>query len=93
MRKALVGLTALVACVSAISSSALTQDTPAPFEGAKKSDDSRVIARMQRDLSFLLSLSSDLKHRVEIAESMLAGQNLSENRLDNAELSIAALQT
>ena len=48
---------------------------------------------MQRDLSFLLSLSSDLKHRVEIAEGMLAGQNVSEHRLDNAELSIAALQT
>ena len=93
MRKTLVGLTTLVACVSAISSSALMQDTPAPFDGAQPSDDSRVLARMQRDLSFLLSLSSDLKHRVEIAEGMLAGQNFSEHRLDSAELSIAALQT
>ena len=41
----------------------------------------------------MLSLSSDLKNRLEIAESMIASQGISEHRLDDAEVEIAALQS
>ena len=54
MRKILVGLTALAACVSAISTSALLQDVPLIDHG------DFIIERMQRDLSFLLSLTGNL---------------------------------
>ena len=53
--KILVGLTALAACVSAISTSALQQDAPFIDLGDRRQQvfNSHIIARMQRDLSFL----------------------------------------
>ena len=53
--KILVGITALAACVSAISTSALQQDAAFidPGNRSQQIFNSSIIARMQRDLSFL----------------------------------------
>ena len=78
----LVGITALAACVSAISTSALFHDAPFIDPGSNFN----IIERMQRDLSFLLSLTGDLQNRLGIAEGKLI-------KLDDVEVNVAALQS
>ena len=85
----LVGITALAACVSAISTSALFHNVPFIDHGNHHhhgSNFNNIIERMQRDLSFLLSLTGDLQNRLGIAEGKLT-------KLDDVEVSVAALQS
>ena len=101
LRQTIVGLTALVVAVSAVRSSQFNgQNARPPVYGAGSFNNQRpdqrpginVISHMQRDIRFLLSLSSELKERLDTAESNLSANSGLEDRLGSAESSITALQ-